>query len=119
MTSQVDGASSKAPVAAPMPATCDCTCDRDMHLFCGGPKRILSLDGGGVRGAISVAFLERIEEIFSQHQRQVASEVLKAKEIAGAGTEQLADIRRQLETHTIRLSDRFDLVGGTSTGAVI
>ena len=31
---------------------------RDNHLFGPGPKRILSLDGGGVRGAISVAFLD-------------------------------------------------------------
>ena len=34
---------------------------RDRHLFLPGPKRILSLDGGGVRGAISIAFLERLE----------------------------------------------------------
>ena len=39
---------------------------RDYHLFGPGPKRILALDGGGVRGAISVAFLERIEEILAE-----------------------------------------------------
>ena len=39
---------------------------RDWHLFGPGPKRILALDGGGVRGAISVAFLERIEAILSE-----------------------------------------------------
>src|ERR1043166_5084653 len=39
---------------------------RDYHLFNNGSKRILALDGGGVRGAISVAFLERIEQIFEQ-----------------------------------------------------
>jgi patatin-like phospholipase/acyl hydrolase len=94
-------------------------CARDYHLFGPGPKRILSLDGGGVRGAISVAFLERIEEIFSQRQRQVVSDTLKAKELAGAGTQELAETCRKLETHKIRLADRFDLVGGTSTGAVI
>lgn len=38
---------------------------RDRHLFGPGPKRILSLDGGGVRGAITIAFLERIEKILS------------------------------------------------------
>jgi hypothetical protein len=92
---------------------------RDYHLFGPGPKRILSLDGGGVRGAISVAFLERIEEIFSQRQRQIVSDALKAKEIAGAGTQGLAEISRKLDTHKIRLADRFDLVGGTSTGAII
>src|SRR5947208_315579 len=63
---------------------------RDRHLFGPGPKRILSLDGGGVRGVISVAFLERIEAIL----------------IAHAGQE-------------VRLGDWFDLVGGTSTGAII
>jgi uncharacterized protein len=63
---------------------------RNRHLFGPGPKRILSLDGGGVRGAISVAFLERIEAIISER----------------LGTE-------------ARLGDWFDLVGGTSTGALI
>jgi len=63
---------------------------RNWHLFGPGPKRILALDGGGVRGAISVAFLERIETILSER----------------LGTE-------------IRLGDWFDLVGGTSTGALI
>jgi uncharacterized protein len=63
---------------------------RDLHYFGPGPKRILSLDGGGVRGVISVAFLERIEKILSER-----------------------------EGGEIRLGDWFDLVGGTSTGAVI
>jgi len=63
---------------------------RDRHLFGPGPKRILALDGGGVRGAISVAFLEQIEGLF----------------------------RRQHGEAT-RLCDHFDLIGGTSTGAVI
>lgn len=65
-------------------------CSRDHHLFAPGPKRILSLDGGGVRGAISVAFLERIEQILDQHFG-----------------------------HKVRLGDWFDLIGGTSTGAII
>ncbi len=69
---------------------------RDRHLFGPGPKRILSLDGGGVRGAISVAFLERIEKIIQEEE---------AKRGNGAAK--------------IRLGDYFDLVGGTSTGAVI
>ncbi len=66
------------------------TCDRDRHLFGPGPKRILALDGGGVRGAITVAFLEKIEQVFAEHY---------GKEV--------------------RLGDHFDLVGGTSTGAII
>ncbi|TMJ01652.1 MAG: patatin [Alphaproteobacteria bacterium] len=63
---------------------------RDRHLFGAGPKRLLSLDGGGVRGVISVAFLERIEALLS----------------AQAGVD-------------ARLGDWFDLAGGTSTGAII
>ena len=39
---------------------------RDRHLFGPGPKRILALDGGGVRGAISIAFLERLEDTISE-----------------------------------------------------
>lgn len=53
-------------------------------------RRILSLDGGGVRGVISIAFLERIEALYA--------------EASGAHA---------------RLADHFDLIGGTSTGAVI
>jgi hypothetical protein len=65
---------------------------RDEHLFGPGPKRILSLDGGGTRGIITVAFLERLESML--------------RERYGAGPE-------------FRLADYFDLIGGTSTGAVI
>lgn len=54
-----------------------------------GPKRILSLDGGGTRGIVTIAFLERLEE-------------------ALCGTNPSGC-----------LSDHFDLIGGTSTGAII
>ena len=63
---------------------------RDSHLFGPGHKRILSLDGGGVRGAATIAFLERLEEEIS--------------EIEGCPT---------------LLAEWFDLIGGTSTGAII
>jgi patatin-like phospholipase len=63
---------------------------RDRHLFAPGPKRILSLDGGGVRGAISIGFLEKLEKTI--------------EEIEGKPT---------------LLCDWFDLIGGTSTGAII
>jgi len=63
---------------------------RDRHLFGPGRKRILSLDGGGVRGAITVAFLEAIEN----------------------------ELTRRLGPQA-RLCDCFDLIGGTSTGAII
>jgi len=71
-------------------ADADWNSARDRHLFGPGPKRILSLDGGGVRGAISIAFLERLEALL--------------EEKAGA---------------PVRLCDYFDLIGGTSTGAII
>lgn len=56
-----------------------------------GPKRVLALDGGGIRGALSLGFLGRIEDILrSRHQRP-----------------------------DLKLCDYFDLIGGTSTGAII
>lgn len=54
-------------------------------------RRILSFDGGGVRGLLSIAFLERLE----------------------------AEIARQAGKSEARLCDHFDLIGGTSTGAII
>jgi len=69
---------------------CRCLNERDRHLFCRGPKRILALDGGGVRGAITVAFLERIEQVLRER-------------LGGP----------------VHLANWFDLIGGTSTGAVI
>jgi uncharacterized protein len=56
-----------------------------------GPKRILALDGGGIRGALTVGFLERIERLLRERHRNP----------------------------DLRLSDYFDLIGGTSTGAII
>lgn len=55
-----------------------------------GPKRILALDGGGVRGAITLAFLEQIE----------------------------TTLRNRLETPDLVLADYFDLIGGTSVGSM-
>ena len=63
---------------------------RDRHLFGPGPKRILALDGGGLRGTLSIAFLERMELLLAE----------------AAGT-------------SVRLCDAFDLIGGTSTGAIL
>ena len=63
---------------------------RDRHLFGPGPKRILSIDGGGVRGIIALAFLERFEALLAEQ----------------AG-------------RPVRLCDHFDLIGGTSTGAIV
>jgi len=56
-----------------------------------GPKRILSLDGGGVRGVLALGILEQIE----------------------------ARLKRRSGKADFRLCDYFDLIGGTSTGSII
>ena len=56
-----------------------------------GPKRILTLDGGGIRGNISVGLLERLEAV----------------------------LREQTGKPDLRLCDYFDLIAGTSTGSLI
>ena len=91
---------------------------RDRHLFGPGHKRVIAFDGGGVRGAISVAFLERIEAIFKEHQRKLLTDYIAAKERANESDEKLAAARAKLKAD-FRLADWFDLVGGTSTGALI
>jgi hypothetical protein len=56
------------------------------------PRKILALDGGGIRGTITLRVLERLE----------------------------ADLAGALEAGPdFRLCDFFDLIGGTSTGAII
>jgi hypothetical protein len=55
-----------------------------------GPKRILSLDGGGIRGCASLGFLEHLEATVRARTSPAAT-----------------------------LADYFDLIGGTSTGAII
>ena len=65
---------------------------RDEHLFGDGPKRILALDGGGIRGALTLGYLAEIESIL--------------RERAGGDP-------------NFRLCDYFDLIGGTSTGSII
>ena len=57
-----------------------------------GPKKILALDGGGIRGMITVEVLDRIEDLLS-------------KETGGKDEFVLADY--------------FDYISGTSTGAII
>jgi hypothetical protein len=56
-----------------------------------GPKRILAVDGGGVRGALAVGIIAQIEKT----------------------------LREKLGRPDLVLSDYFDLIGGTSTGAII
>jgi len=56
-----------------------------------GPKRVLALDGGGIRGLVTIGYLARIESM----------------------------LRRRYRKPGLVLSDYFDLVGGTSTGAIL
>jgi patatin-like phospholipase len=56
-----------------------------------GPKRILALDGGGIRGVLTLGYLKRIEAI----------------------------LRTRHDRPDLRLCDYFDLIGGTSTGAIL
>lgn len=65
---------------------------RDRRLFTPGPKRILALDGGGIRGLISLGILSRIEETL------------------GA---------RSADPENFCLAHYFDLIAGTSTGSII
>src|SRR4051812_11465815 len=62
-----------------------------------GPKRILALDGGGIRGAVTLGFLGEMERILAERH------------------DQLNIIRKE----DFRLHHYFDLIGGTSTGAII
>ncbi|HXE42346.1 MAG TPA: patatin-like phospholipase family protein, partial [Candidatus Baltobacteraceae bacterium] len=54
-------------------------------------KRILALDGGGIRGVFTLQILARIEELFQKEQNNPK----------------------------LVLADVFDLIAGTSTGAII
>lgn len=56
-----------------------------------GPKRILALDGGGIRGILTLEYLEVMEREF----------------------------RRRFNNPKFLLCDYFDLIGGTSTGSII
>jgi hypothetical protein len=62
-----------------------------------GPKKILALDGGGIRGAVTLGYLGEMERILSERY-------------ADYGLSKREDFR---------LHHYFDLVGGTSTGAII
>ena len=66
---------------------------RDEH-FCndGTPKRILALDGGGLRGILSLAYLAEIESLLRT---------------------------RHGGSQDFRLHHYFDLIAGTSTGSII
>jgi hypothetical protein len=56
------------------------------------PRKLLALDGGGIRGVLTL-------EVLAELERQLAAATAKDKEF--------------------RLGDYFDYIGGTSTGAII
>src|SRR5258705_10586401 len=56
-----------------------------------GQKKLLALDGGGIRGVITLEVLKRIEQI----------------------------LRERAANPNLVLSDYFDYISGTSTGAII
>ncbi|MFM9908792.1 MAG: patatin-like phospholipase family protein [Chitinophagaceae bacterium] len=64
----------------------------EQHLEATGSKRILALDGGGIRGALTLGYLQAIEDILREQHNN--------------------------DEH-FRLCDYFDLIGGTSTGSII
>jgi predicted acylesterase/phospholipase RssA len=66
---------------------------RDEHLINdGSPKRILALDGGGLRGILTLSYLAEIESSLAE---------------------------RHHASTNFRLCHYFDLIAGTSTGAII
>src|SRR5215469_1522338 len=56
-----------------------------------GPKRILALDGGGIRGILTLEYLGAMEKM----------------------------LRQRSDKDDLLLCDYFDLIGGTSTGSII
>jgi hypothetical protein len=58
-----------------------------------GPKRILALDSGGLRGVVTLAYLKKIETLLRE-------------EVYDGNPD-------------FRLRDHYDMIGGTSTGAII
>jgi hypothetical protein len=56
-----------------------------------GPKRLLAIDGGGIRGVLALAILRRIEDL----------------------------LKAQSCRDNFRLSEYFDYIAGTSTGGII
>ena len=67
----------------------------DERLHAKGPKIILSLDGGGIRGALTLGFLEKIESTLAEKHKDM------------------------MPPSEFRLHHYFDLIGGTSTGSII
>jgi uncharacterized protein len=61
------------------------------------PRRLLALEGGGIRGLLTLRVLKRLEELLAQHY------------FPGSGDAQ----------GRFRLCQFFDYIGGTSTGSIV
>ena len=77
--------------AAVFEATYDVLGPATRRMLKPGRKRMLALDGGGVRGMLTLAFLEKIEQV----------------------------LRDQHGNPKMVLADYFDMIGGTSVGAFL
>ena len=64
------------------------------------PLRLLSLDGGGVRGLSSLMVLDDLMENIAQEEKRLG-------------------LRRRTDDTRLKPCDYFDLIGGTSTGGII
>jgi patatin-like phospholipase/acyl hydrolase len=64
------------------------------------PLRLLSLDGGGVRGLSSLMVLDDLIENIAQEEKRIGK-------------------RSRNDNTPLKPCDYFDLIGGTSTGGII
>lgn len=71
------------------------TRQRDRHLMPGGPKRILTIDGGGIRGLLSCGILLHLEQTLRER------------------------IPPGPERDRFVLADYYDFIAGTSTGSIV
>ncbi|NOX56020.1 MAG: patatin [Planctomycetes bacterium] len=71
--------------------------------------RILSIDGGGIRGIIPAQVLAKFEQILSKMPQ---SQTKKRKQ--GARSQKASD-----EARPPRIADFFDMIAGTSTGGIL
>jgi predicted acylesterase/phospholipase RssA len=56
-----------------------------------GPKKLLAIDGGGIRGVLALGILQKIEDV----------------------------LKSSSKSSSFCLADYFDYIAGTSTGAII
>ena len=69
------------------------TLTRDEHFLDPGPKRILALDGGGLRGILTLGILRRVEAVLRERHgrgdearaRRLLDSIERAQELLGGG----------------------------------